>query len=57
MAAKKITVIGEEQPLSFRADLFDVDENGYLTLRADDAVVARFSPAAWLGVYGQEAVA
>jgi len=54
---KKITVVTEEQPLSFKADLFDVDENGYLTLRGGDMVVARFSPAAWLGVYDEEAVA
>jgi hypothetical protein len=54
---KKITVVTEASTQSFKADLFDVDENGYLTLRSDDAVVARFSPAAWHGVYDEEAVA
>ena len=58
MAPKTVTVIDlTGLPRSFRADKFDVDENGYLTLRADDTVVARFSPAAWHGVYGAEAVA
>lgn len=56
MAAKTVTVIDHTgMPRSFRADLFDVDENGYLKLTADGAVVARFSPAAWHGVYGAEA--
>lgn len=58
MAPKTVTVIDlTGASRSFRADRFDVDENGYLKLTAGDDVVARFSPAAWHGVYGAEAVA
>lgn len=52
----KITVIDQlGTDRSFSADNFDVDENGYLRLRADDAVIAVFSPAAWHGVLNEEA--
>jgi hypothetical protein len=58
-APKTVTVIDlTGTPRLFRAEKFDVDENGYLKLTdTDGTVVARFSPAAWLGVYDQEAVA
>jgi hypothetical protein len=56
-APKTVTVIDlTGMPRTFRADVFDVDENGYLILREGGTVVARFSPAAWHGVYGAEAV-
>lgn len=55
---KKITVVNHAgTSLSFRADAFDIDENGYLSLRAEDAAAARFSPASWHGVFDEEAVA
>lgn len=58
MAPKTVTVLDHTgQPRNFRADKFTVDENGYLILTGPDGtVVARFSPAAWHGVYGAEAV-
>ena len=53
---KKITVISQAgTEWSFTADKFAVNENGYLTLTSADTVVARFSPAAWAGVYDEEA--
>jgi hypothetical protein len=55
---KLITVINQAgAAVAFKADTFDNDENGYLILRADGAVVAKFSPACWGGVYDQEATA
>jgi hypothetical protein len=59
MAPKTVTVIDHTgMSRSFRADKFDIDENGYLKLTdSEGTVVARFSPAAWHGVYGAEAVA
>lgn len=59
MAPKTVTVIDHTgQPRNFRAEKFDVDENGYLKLTdSEGTVVARFSPAAWHGVFGAEAQA
>ena len=54
---KKITVISQAGNVwSFSANKFAVDENGYLSLADEGTVVARFSPAAWAGVYDDEAV-
>jgi hypothetical protein len=53
---KTIMVINHEGlPSPFKADAFSVDQNGYLALRADGAIVAMFSPPAWHGVYDTEA--
>jgi hypothetical protein len=53
---KKISVISQAgDAWSFTAGQFAVDENGYLSLVDEGTVVARFSPAAWAGVYDEEA--
>ena len=52
---KIITVVDHAgQASTFKADRFDVHEDGYLHLTADSEVVAVFAPPAWTAVYHQQ---
>lgn len=46
-----ITVLTASAEKRFTADSFDVDDNGYLSVRREGKEVAKYSPAAWQGVH------